>query len=657
MAHEHDRELEQYRRIMTPPEQFEEGFSWRTVVGAVFLGFVMMPASMYMGLVVGHNAIGEAARWVTVILFLEVAKRSMVSLKQQELYVLYYMAGLALGSPFEGLLFRQYLVVSPAAENLQLTPLFPDWVAPSKEAIEGAGRTFIKNSGWYLPIALIVLGQVIGRIDAFGLGYFLYRLTSDVERLPFPMAPVGASGAVALAESAQEKQTWRWRTFSIGSMLGLAYGTIYFAIPAVTGALFGQSIQIVPIPFIELTDKTADVLPAVPMSLTVDFGLIIIGFVLPFWAVVGGLVAAISMLVMNPLLYKMGVLHTWNPSMMTPETGLANYIDFYMSWIIGVMLAIALIGFYAIYRGVKTAKSTGGYDFKRLFVKNRARGDINIWISLGIYLFSTSSYIVICHLLVPDFPIWFFFLYGFVYTPVVSYATARLEGMAGQALYIPFIREAGFILASRISSYRGIGIWFAPIPSHNYGMQTVGFRQVELTGTNLRSIVKTEFMVVPIILLASIVFSEFIWSLAAIPSEAYPFANKMWDMGARQQLLLFSSTTGGESLFYDALNPSVIGLGLAVGLILYTFLNAFGLPILFIYGVVRGFGHAMPQTLIFEFLGALIGRFYFEKRFGSDKWRRYAPVLLAGYGCGVGLVSAASIAIGMIAKSVSQMLY
>jgi hypothetical protein len=226
MGHEQDKELEQYRRIMTPPEQFEEGFSWRTVVGAVFLGFVMMPASMYMGLVVGHNAIGEAARWVTVILFLEVAKRSMVSLKQQELYVLYYMAGLALGSPFEGLLFRQYLVVSPAAENLQLTSLFPDWVAPSKEMIEGAGRTFIHNPGWYLPIALIVLGQVIGRIDAFGLGYFLYRLTSDVERLPFPMAPVGASGAVALAESAQEKQTWRWRTFSIGSMLGLAYGTI-----------------------------------------------------------------------------------------------------------------------------------------------------------------------------------------------------------------------------------------------------------------------------------------------------------------------------------------------------------------------------------------------------------------------------------------------
>jgi hypothetical protein len=61
--------------------------------------------------------------------------------------------------------------------------------------------------------------------------------------------------------------------------------------------------------------------------------------------------------------------------------------------------------------------------------------------------------------------------------------------------------------------------------------------------------------------------------------------------------------------------------------------------------------------VIFEFMGALIGRFYFEKRFGKEKWRRYAPVLMAGYACGVGLVSAGSIAIGMIAKSVSQMMY
>ena len=61
--------------------------------------------------------------------------------------------------------------------------------------------------------------------------------------------------------------------------------------------------------------------------------------------------------------------------------------------------------------------------------------------------------------------------------------------------------------------------------------------------------------------------------------------------------------------------------------------------------------------MIFTLIGALVGRFYFEKRFGREKWRQYAPVLAAGYFCGVGLISAGSVAIGMISKSVSQLLY
>jgi len=651
-----DKELDEYRKIMSAPDRFEEGYSWRTIVGAVFLGFVMMPASMYMGLVLGAQSIDNAARWVTVILFLEIAKRSMITLRQQELFVLYYMAGMALSSPFESLLFRQYLVVSPAAAEMHMADQFPWWVAPSRTEIETAGRTFF-TWGWMGPIGMIVLGNVLGRIDHFGLGYFLYRLTSDVERLPFPMAPVGAAGAVALAESVQEKQTWRWRTFSIGTMLGLLWGAIYAAVPAITGAVFGQSVQIVPIPFIELTDKTNDVLKAVPMGLTVDLWLIILGFVVPFWAVIGGVVAVLSTLIMNPFLYEMGMLPNWTQSMNTPQTGLSNSIDFYMSWNIGIALSIAVIGFYAIFKGLRAASSEGGMDFRKLLVKNTERGDISIWTSLCIYMFSTCSYIAFCYYLVPGFPVWFFIFYGFLYTPIVSYATARLEGMAGQAVNIPFIREAGFILASRWGHYQGIGIWFAPIPIHNYGYATVGFKQVELTGTNLRSIMKTELIVPLIIFPASIIFSQFIWSLAAIPSDAYPYANLYWDVNARSQLLLYSSTTGGESPFFDALKPVVIGSGLGIGILLYGILATFSLPTLFIYGVVQGFGHANPHGMVFQLIGALVGRYYFEKRFGREKWRQYAPVLAAGYGCGVGLVSAGSVAIGMISKSVSQLLY
>jgi len=60
--------------------------------------------------------------------------------------------------------------------------------------------------------------------------------------------------------------------------------------------------------------------------------------------------------------------------------------------------------------------------------------------------------------------------------------------------------------------------------------------------------------------------------------------------------------------------------------------------------------------MIPELIGAFVGRFYLLKKFGKQ-WRQYAPVLLAGYGCGMGLVAMASVAIALIAKSVSMLSY
>jgi hypothetical protein len=55
-------------------------------------------------------------------------------------------------------------------------------------------------------------------------------------------------------------------------------------------------------------------------------------------------------------------------------------------------------------------------------------------------------------------------------------------------------------------------------------------------------------------------------------------------------------------------------------------------------------------------LGALLARYYFEKRFGL-KWRQYAPVLLAGFSCGMGLISMFSLGCLLISKAVFQLPY
>ena len=650
-----DKELQEYRDLLKVPSQFEEGFDWKTIVGAIFIGFLMMPGSMYLQLVIG-TGIGPAARWVTIILFAELAKRSYSDLKQQEIFLLYYMAGAALSTPFQGLLWNQYLVQSDAARMLGVTEYIPSWVAPAPESESLVERTFFHRD-WLIPILLLIGTQIIQRIDQFGLGYALFRITSDVEKLPFPMAPVAALGTMALAESTEEKQkSWKWRVFSIGGVIGLIFGSIYVLLPTVSGLILIEPIRLIPIPWVELTAHTENVLPAVATGIQLDLGLIFIGMVLPFWAVIGGLVGILITFVANPILYHHGILTRWHPGMETVDTIFANNFDFYMSFSIGLGLAIAFIGVWHVVRSFKKSESVKRGSLRDLFQPPAGRGDFNFWISIGIYTFSTISYVLLCLWLVPNFP-WIFFIgYGFLYTPIVSYITARMEGIAGQFVSLPLVREISFIAGAKYFGYHGIEIWYAPIPIHNYGEATVNFRQIELTGTSIRGFIKSEIVVFPIVMTASLLFSQFIWRLAPIPSSAYPYAQQIWHLQALNTLLMQSSTLEGSAAFYQALNFIYVIAGVGLGVVTYAILTIFGMPIMLVYGMVRGLGQTAPHGHILEVLGALLGRFFFLKRYGA-MWRQYAPVLLAGFSCGMGLTGMFAMGVTLILKSLGRLAY
>ncbi len=650
-----DKELQEYRDLLKTPTHFEEGFDWKTIVGAIFIGFLMMPGSMYLQLVIG-TGIGPAARWVTIILFAELAKRSYSELKQQEIFLLYYMAGAALHTPFQGLLWSQYLVQSDAARMLGVAEFIPAWVAPPLESAALVERSFFHRD-WLIPILLLIGTQIITRIDQFGLGYALYRITSDVEKLPFPMAPVAALGTMALAESAEEREkSWKWRVFSIGGMLGLLFGAVYVLLPALSSLVLIEPIRLIPIPWIDLTLHTEDWLPAVATGIQLDLGLVFIGMVLPFWAVIGGLGGLIITIVANPILHEHGILNRWHPGMRTVETVFANNFDFYLSFGIGLGLSIGLIGIWHVVRSFRRQGPGARGSLRDLFRPPPGRGDINFWLSIGIYLFSTASYVLLCVWLVPNFPVVFFILYGFLYTPLISYITARMEGIAGQFVSLPLVREASFIAGAKYFGYQGIEIWYAPIPIHNYGNATVGFREIELTGTSIRGIIKSEIVVFPVVMIASLVFSQFIWRLAPIPSSAYPFAQELWHLQALNSLLMQTSTLEGNSLFFQALNWIYVGAGTLLGCVTYLILTLFGLPVMLVYGLVRGLGQSTPHGLLLEVIGALLGRFFFLRRYGA-MWRQYSPVLLAGFSCGMGLMGMFAMGLTLILKSLARLPY
>jgi hypothetical protein len=117
-----------------------------------------------------------------------------------------------------------------------------------------------------------------------------------------------------------------------------------------------------------------------------------------------------------------------------------------------------------------------------------------------------------------------------------------------------------------------------------------------------------------------------------------------------------TSTLEGNSAFFEALRASYVGSGLGFGLVTYAVLAMFGLPVMLVYGVVRGLGQSTPHGVILEVVGAMLGRFFFLKRYGA-MWRQYAPVLLAGFSCGMGLTGMFAMGATLILKSLGRLAY
>jgi hypothetical protein len=337
-----------------------------------------------------------------------------------------------------------------------------------------------------------------------------------------------------------------------------------------------------------------------------------------------------------------------------------------------------------------------------------------------------------------------------------------------------------------------------PFPIGNYGDQASKFRVIELTGTKFTSTLKAELFMVPVVFVMSLLYWSYLWKLAPIPSEAYPYAQRMWPLQALNQSVWLTSTIrsemketedkiewkpsnltdgawwywraratddlnvkdrkkraygpwskagyfytdfGGKGpppdrpvplpeykadasltgvgggrpphapvlvgpasgepvsdprpelrvlpardpegdpvsyyfevdqvptfdgtdlqtsddrpILFQALKPPIIAAGFIFVLVGFTILSFFGLPILLIFGYLRSL-NAIPHAMITEIIGALLARFYFWKKYGRQQWRLYAAVLAVGFAVGMALVGMASVAVAMIQKSVSVLIF
>jgi hypothetical protein len=679
-------EVDEYRKLVEPPSEFKDGFGWTTVLGIFFCGLVMMPGGIYLGLMTGAG-IGSAASWVTVILFMEIARRALKPLSKQNLVLLLHAATVMMasnllfpGGPFGQLVYRAYLVSSEAVRDSGMLGAFPSWFAPSPDSPAILERT-LWHKDWLVPIGIVVFMGVVSTVQRYTLGYFFFRLTSDIERLPFPLASVSALGATALSDiekpaassdaapgnAAANAAPERRRVFSLGGVLGLAYGALMVGVPAVSGLFLDKPFYLIPQPFMDATTVTESLLPATPLGITLDLGVLFLGFVLPFWTVLGTFAAIVLTLLLNPALHHFGVLHTWQPGMDTVNTAFSNNVDFWLSFGIGSGLGLAAVSVYNTVRDVRkrlrawTKESTPG----RASIwqpPREGRGDYSMWVALAVYGVTALAVVGLCLLLLPRTPgvVFFLFFFAFAYSPFISYVNARLLGISGQSVDIPFVREGAFLL----SGARGLGIWLAPVPLENHGWQAQSYRVNELTGVRFWSLIKTELVILPVLFVLSLLFWAFIWKADAIPSALFPWAQINWELQAKNSALLYSSTFApagaagdvtqlADSQFMKAIHPNVIFGGFASGVGLFAATSWAGLPALFYYGIFRGLGQ-LPHTMLLELAGALIARRWLHKRYGRARFLQAAPVLLAGYLTGVGLIAMATIALRLIQSAISS---
>jgi hypothetical protein len=655
----HDAELELYRGILEEPTEYKDAFTWTTVLGAIFCGTLMLPGAIYLGLIKGGGL--GAAPWVTLIIFSEVSRRAMKSLNRQEVVLLLSVASAMMAAQtgvFGGFVYRAFVVRSDPVMSAGLAGQFPKWWAPPADSAAITERTFL-HKDWLMPFLIFgVTTWVLSFIKRYTLGYALFRLTSDFERLPFPFAPIAAQGSMAIAESGDKKNAWKWRAFSSGTMIGLGFGIFYVGLPVISGAFLAKPMMIFPIPWYDMTTVTESILPAVPTGITWHLSLVITGMIIPWRAIQGTGLAILLTFILNPILVKTGVLTTWQPGMGTIDTGISNNIDFYFSFGIGCAMGIAIISLtqtgMAMWRNVREQRKqrlelVG--DSHDPWTVPVGRGDWSLKLCMIGYFIAGTGMCALCKWLVPDFPVMFLVFFAFIFTPVLSYLNARMIAVNGQHVDIPFIKEGAILL----SGTKGLNVWLAPFPEENFGAQAASFRVKELTGTKFTSLVKLDLFRMPLTILLGFIFWSFIWHSSEIPSATFPFTEIMWDQRIKNSLIMWSATTGDglvETMFDKAMKPWILGIGTFATCTMFVILRRFGAPIMFVYGFVRGVGRGC-HVFVLEIVGALIARFYLHKKYGREEVLRVLPVVMAGYLVGEGLVGMACVAVTLISKAIS----
>jgi len=604
---------------------------------------ILGAVTIYMGLS-GGFFIALAPVYITLILFTEIARLTGRPIRREEAFIIYYVSqslifpALIWCGPPSGFIFRAFFKESQIIQmyidpktGLALPKAIPDWYAPPIEAHALESRTFL-NPYWIMPIAITLLSIILTTIAEIAIALIAAQLYIDVEKLPFPTAPIEASGILTLSE----RKAKNLRIFSVCCMGALLYSIMLYAVPGVTHSILGVSITSFQV-ILDANYYLHRVLPGASLAFYLDLYTYAVGMILPKNVVISTLIGSFALYFFGnaialqlPLEVFKEWQREWVPTMATSLCFQRSVLWIWTSFLLGAGLAVSLITFI---RGRKYF-ITAFKGLSKLSAGAKEAGYLPLWLVLTMFIIGSGGSAILYKMLVPDFPAWILILISVLWPFLSGIVATRAYAETGYSFYVGQLGRAVIVG----SGYRGIDAWLAPLyvgGGISIGQATVGsavsflggIKVAYLTGTKPKSFLKAFIIALPLSLLFGFFFTELFWKMAPIPSFVFPATVYSWPFNAIQNSFFMTEIP-------RIYKPPLIILGFIVMLVLGLVEMVKPIPGFSLMGLLTGFGQPIYVALAL-FFGWLIGS-YLERRLGED-WRRYRPVAIAGIAAGTGL--------------------
>lgn len=624
-------------------EGYKPGLTTVSLLSIAYAAIVVTPILIYMSFLTG---LPDPARFIPVfvslLLFTEVGRFAGRFVSKQEAYIIYFMSQIVAFDAlyWVGLLMNLYFRDAPYTKLFGIADKIPTWAAPPLDTWAVQLRTFFARE-WLTPILVLLLSTVGSLLIDIGLSFIFIQLFIEIENLPFPVAPIDAQAIEVLTERTPDRMI----PFATAAVIGFLYEFAVYGFPQLSEALIGTRIQLVPYPWVDLTEYFAGVLPGALIGVATDISTFAVGWLIPWESIVWIFIGSIAFYVVgnvlsllladttgNPMLLRWKA--DWSPVARIDWLWQRSVFNLWASPLIGLSVGVGLFSLIVSLKYFKTAFSS----MLRLTEAAKRKGYLPLGFILVMIFTGALVGTAVATWLYPS--LWWFWLLSWTLFPFIQgILLARSFGEVGLGVQIPYIREAFLIAFTRPGE---VEPWLVPAKiTTGAGIITHRIKVATLLEVRPMDYYKAYALTLPLVLALSFVFLQFFWSMAPIPSAVYPWTVISWPIASLNFSLWVSRSI-------EIFRPELI-LASSVAMLIVSLLARYlGLPFSPI-GFAAGAALTPPYAINY-FMGAIVGRLL-EKRLGKTYWERVRGAIIAGLFCGVGLALALTVVILMISKS------